>query len=196
MSESTGPGLVSRKMVHDGRIVRLSLDTVRFPDGESGTLEMVDHPGASLVVPFVDPPTSEDPRILLLRQYRYAAGGELFEVPAGMPAADDESWAACARRELTEETGRTAGDLRYLTRIHTTPGFTNEVIHLFAAAELGEGVAQPDRDEYLEVVVVRFGEALARIREGGITDSKSIAAILFFTAFPGVWDERREPPRR
>lgn len=196
MSDATKPGLISREMVHDGRIVRLSLDTVRFPDGSSGVLEMVDHPGASLVVPFVDTPTRDDPRILLLRQFRYAAGGPLYEVPAGMPASAEESWEACARRELTEETGKTAGILRYLTRIHTTPGFTNEVIHLFAAAELGDGLALPDDDEFIEVVVVQFGEALEWIRSGQITDGKSIAALLFFATFPDSWEEDRRPPPR
>lgn len=196
MSDSIEPGLVTREVIHRGRIVRLSLDTVRFPDGESGVLEMVEHPGAALVVPFVDPLTADDPRILMLRQYRYAAGGLLLEVPAGMPGTDEESWEACAARELVEETGRTAGHLRYLTRIHTTPGFTNEVIHLFAATELGEGVARPDDDEYLEVIVVRFGDALQRIRHGEITDAKSIAALLYLATFPEVWEETRAAPPR
>jgi ADP-ribose pyrophosphatase len=189
--------LVSRASVFDGRIVHLSVDTVRFPDGGTVSLETITHSGASAVVPFLDDPTGRDPRVALLHQYRYAAGGRLYEVPAGMPASPRESWVECARRELSEETGFEARELRYLTRIFTTPGFTNEVIHLFAAAGLTPGVTRPDRDELFEVTTVSLSEAVEWIRDGKIVDGKSVTALLFVSAFRReVWTQDRPAPER
>jgi ADP-ribose pyrophosphatase len=191
------PGRLSRKSIYDGRIVHLSLDTVRFPDGETGELELITHPGASAIVPFLDPPDSTDPRIVLIRQYRYAAGGEIFEVPAGIPLSSAEGWQECARRELTEETGYEARELHYLTRIYTTPGFTDEVIHLFAATHLSPGRMNRDADEFIEVVPLPLSQVLAKVRAGEIVDAKSLCAILFAATFHGVgWPEGRLPPSR
>ena len=189
--------LLGRREIWDGRIVRLTLDRVRFPDGREGELEFVRHAGASAVVPFLDPPCDGDPRVVLLRQYRYAAGGNLFEIPAGMPDGPEEPWEHCAHRELEEETGLRAGDLRYLTGILTTPGFTDEEIHLFAATELRNGVVHRDTDEYIEVVEMPFSQALARIRSGEIVDAKTLSALLFLQAFlPDVWNHAPVPPPR
>jgi ADP-ribose pyrophosphatase len=191
------PPLLERREIWNGRIVRLSLDRVRFPDGKEGELELIRHAGAAAVVPFLDPPSDPDPRILLLKQYRYAAGGRLLEVPAGIPLDGEEPWERCALRELEEETGRRAGDLRYLTRIYTTPGFTDEVIHLFAATELREGREAPDADEYIEPVVMPFSRALEGIRSGEIVDGKSMAALLFLRAFlPDAWHHPLPVPAR
>jgi len=190
--------LLHRQEIWDGRIVHLTLDRVRFPDGREGELEFIRHAGAAAVVPFLDSPSDPDPRIVLLRQYRYAAGGSLFEIPAGMPAGAGEPWEECARRELEEETGWRTADLRYLTRIYTTPGFTDEEIHLFAAAGLEDGAVHRDSDEYIEVVEMPFSQALDRIRTGEIVDAKTLSALLFLRVFlPGAWDEASSaPPRR
>ncbi|MEZ4415539.1 MAG: NUDIX hydrolase [Gemmatimonadota bacterium] len=178
------PGRIGRREVHSGRIVRLSVDTVRFPDGSVGELELVRHRGASCVVPFLDAPgTVTDPRIVMLRQYRYAAGGEMWEVPAGMPAFDGEDWEVCARRELEEETGYVAGQLRYLTRIHTTPGFTDEVIRLYAAWDLSDGRTERDSDEFMEVVSLPWSRVESLIREGAVTDAKTLVSLLFVGRF-------------
>lgn len=196
-------GRLSSRVVYDGRVVHLSVDRVRFPDGSEGDLELIRHPGAAAVVPFVDPPESPDPAILLLRQYRYASGGYLFEVPAGLPQGADESWAECGRRELAEETGYTAARLDYLTRIFTTPGFTNEVIHLFLATGLSAGDAVRDPDEFITVQALPLSRAVDMVRTGEIVDCKSVAALLYTAAFrrsaaaePAVprGDDRR-PPR-
>lgn len=178
-----GPGRIGRQPVHAGRIVNLSVDTVRFPDGSTGELELIRHRGAAAVLPLLSPPTEPDPEVLLVHQYRYAAGGYVYEVPAGMPDRDGEPWEDCARRELEEETGRQAGELRYLTRILTTPGFTDEVIHLYAAWDLSRGESRLDRDEFVEVVQVPFSRAVAWVEDGTIVDCKSIATILYADRF-------------
>lgn len=178
-----GTGRLSRTVVHEGRVITVGVDEVRFPDGSDGVLDLVEHAGASAIVPFVDPPDAEDPRILLLRQYRYAAGGYLFEVPAGMPSRPGEPWDECARRELEEETGFRAGRLEPMTRIYTTPGFSDEVIHLWAAWELSRGASNHDEDEFLDVIEIRMSEVMERIRDQQILDAKSLVSLLFAQQF-------------
>jgi ADP-ribose pyrophosphatase len=169
--------------VYRGRIVDLGVDTVRFPDGSTGTLEMVRHVGASAILPVLDAVNADDPRVILVRQYRYAAGGVIWEVPAGMRDAADVDWRACAARELEEETGYRARRLEYLTRIHTTPGFTDEVIRLFLATDLEAGQVDRDIDEFMEVRPLPFSQALELVRDGEITDGKSVAVLLYAAAF-------------
>ncbi len=183
------PGRLETRMVHDGRIVHLSVDKVRFPDGSTGELELVHHAGAAAVLPVVGSLADPDPEVLLLRQYRYAAGGYLWEVPAGMPREPGEPWDECARRELEEETGRKAEVLEPLTRIFTTPGFSDEVIRIYLATGLSEGTSELDEDEFLEVVPVPLSEAVAMVERGEVADCKSIAAILYVAHFrrAGRW---------
>jgi ADP-ribose pyrophosphatase len=170
------------RRIYTGRVVRLDVDTVRFPDGSTGQLELIRHPGAAAIVPCASDPPGADPTILLIRQYRYATGGELWEVPAGTldPGEDPE---ACARRELLEETGVTAARLQRLTSIWTTPGFTNEVIHLYLATGLTSGEPSRERDEFIEVVPQPLSRVLALIRDGEIRDAKTVAAILYMAGF-------------
>jgi ADP-ribose pyrophosphatase len=177
------PGTLGSRVVHDGRIVHLSVDTVRFPDGSQGELELIRHAGASAVLPVVGRLNDVDPEVLLIRQYRYASGGYMYEVPAGMPDAPGEPWEDCARRELEEETGFRAGSLTPLTRIYTTPGFTDEVIRLYLAEELSPGESRLDDDEFVEVVRVPFQTAVEWVGEGRIVDAKSICTVLFAAQF-------------
>lgn len=183
MSDPTEPGRLSSRMIHDGRIVKLSMDKVRFPDGSDGDLEMIRHPGAAAVLPVVGSLDEDDPEVLLLRQYRYASGGYLWEVPAGLPDAPGEAWDECAHRELEEETGYRASTLIPLTHIFTTPGFTDEVIRLYVGTGLTEGNVRLDDDEFVEVVRVRFSQSVEMVRNGEIVDCKSVATILYAAAF-------------
>jgi ADP-ribose pyrophosphatase len=173
--------LASRR-IYAGRVVRLDLDTVRFPDGSTGELEVIRHPGAAAIVPCASEPRGQDPTILMIRQYRYAAGGPLWEIPAGTldPGEDPE---ACARRELLEETGVSAARLERLTSIFTTPGFTDEVIHLYVASDLTTGEPSRERDEFIEVVPQPLSRVLALIRDGEVRDAKTIVAILYMAGF-------------
>ncbi|CAN5852489.1 NUDIX hydrolase [soil metagenome] len=176
-------GLIESHAVHQGRIVDLSIDTVRFPDGTTGELEFIRHSGAAAVLPLLDSREAADPLILLIRQYRYAAGGFLLEVPAGRPSQEGEDWELCAARELEEETGLVAGRLTRLTSILTTPGFTDERIHLFLAEELRPGTSAPDHDEFIELVHMPLSEAIRLVQTEEIVDAKSICTILFAAGF-------------
>jgi ADP-ribose pyrophosphatase len=181
--QPTPPGLVERRPLHKGRIVDLSIDRVRFPDGSIGELEMIRHSGAAAVLPVLSDPAGVDPQILLIRQYRYASGGYMLEVPAGRPDHEGEPWETCARRELEEEAGLIAGELTFLTMIYTTPGFTDERIHLFMATELRAGTAKLDDDEFVEPVVMPLSRALELVRTGDIRDAKTIVTLLFAAGF-------------
>jgi ADP-ribose pyrophosphatase len=173
---------LASKRIHAGRVIDLNADTVRFPDGSTGELEIVRHPGAAAVVPFASDPFGADPTILLIQQYRYATNGSLIEIPAGRlnPGEDPQ---ACAERELREEVGVTAGRLERLTTIWTTPGFTDERIHLFWASELTAGQHAREPDEFIEVTPRPLSEVLTLIRTGVINDSKTALALLFVAAF-------------
>lgn len=177
------PGLISSERIHDGRIVHLSIDTVRLPDGSVGKLEMIRHSGAAAVLPLLGSRDDPDPQILLIRQYRYASGGYLLEVPAGRPDVAGEDWEVCARRELEEEAGYTAGRLTPMRGIFTTPGFTDEFIHLFLAEDLRPGVTAFDHDEFIESVELPLSAALEAIRTGEITDAKTVACLLYASTF-------------
>ncbi len=176
------PGKVSSRRIHTGRIVHLDVDTVRFPDGSTGELEMFRHPGASAVVPFLSDPAGADPQVLLIRQYRYASGGYLYEIPAGRLDAGEDP-ADCARRELKEETGCSAERVDRLTTIFTTPGFCDEQIHLFMAVGLTQGEHAREKDEFLEVETMPLSRALGMIESGEIRDSKTVVGLLYAAGF-------------
>jgi len=173
---------LAHRRIYTGRVVQLDVDTVRYPDGSTGEMEMLRHPGAAAVLPFASDPRGADPTVLLIRQYRYATGGALFEIPAGRldPGEDPEH---CARRELQEEVGVTAGRLERLTTIWTTPGFTDERIHLFWAADLAAGAHAREADEFIEVVPKPLSEVLGMVRNGEICDGKTVVAILYMAGF-------------
>lgn len=179
---NSSPDRINSERVFDGRIVKVDLDTVRAPDGSEMLLEMVRHRGASAIVPLLSDPDAEDPSILLIRQYRYATNGTIWEIPAGVLDPGEEP-IDCARRELLEEVGAEAKNIEHLTTIYTTPGFTDEQIHIFLATGLTIGDTAHELDEFIEVEARPISKILEMIRDGELIDSKSIAALLYVAGF-------------
>ncbi len=163
--------LLSTIRVHAGKVLKLDLDKVALPNGRTIELEILRHPGASAVVPLKD-----DGKVVLIRQLRHAAGGFIYEIPAGKldPHEDPKD---CAARELEEEVGYRAGSLELLTSIWTAPGFTDEVIHIYRGTKLEGGKQQLDQDEILEIVEWSLEEAIAKIQDGTIRDAKTIIGL-------------------
>ena len=155
-----------------GAWLEVVTESVRLPNGNSIDLDIVRHPGASAVVPFV---TNDE--VLLIRQYRYATGGELWEVPAGKLDAGEDAL-TCARRELEEEAGQRAGRVEALGPMWASPGFTDEQIHLFAAFDLEPVPQRLEADEVIELEQMPFGQALEMVWSGEISDAKSQLALL------------------
>jgi ADP-ribose pyrophosphatase len=162
---------MASRPIYAGRVVNLNLETVTLPNGATVELEVIHHPGAAAVVP-----VREDGAVLLIRQYRHAVGGYIYELPAGKldPGEDPKD---CAARELEEEIGFTASSLEHLVTFYTTPGFTDEVIYVYHASGLMPGRQKLDTDEVLEVVAFPLAEALAKIRDGTIRDGKTIVGL-------------------
>jgi ADP-ribose pyrophosphatase len=162
---------VSEHLIHESRVGRWVAETVDLPNGRVVTLETLRHPGAAVVLPFV----AED-RILLIRQFRHAAGGYLWEAPAGKLDAG-ESPETCARRELEEETGYRAGRLEKTGEILSTPGFTDERLHLFCAWDLTRGRIAHEEAEVIEIHEIPLAEALAMVDRGDLIDAKTIVSL-------------------
>ncbi|MFM7840805.1 MAG: NUDIX hydrolase [Nitrospira sp.] len=157
--------------IFKGKVVTLNLETVTLPTGATVELEVVRHPGAAAIVPMKDTRT-----VVLIRQYRLAAGGFIYEIPAGKlyPGEDPK---LCAERELEEEIGYRGGTIKPLETFFTAPGFTDEVMHLFLATNLVKTKQKLDHDEVLEVVDMSLDEAIAKIRDGTIRDAKTIVGL-------------------
>jgi len=163
---------MGERKVQRGAQFELVTEAIELPNGRTVDLDLVRHPGAAAVVPFLD-----ENRILMIRQYRFATGGEILEIPAGKldPGETPET---CAARELLEETGYRAGRLEKLGAIWTSPGFTNEVIHLYSAFDLEVAEQQLEPDEIIELVPMTLTQALETIRRSAIFDAKSATALL------------------
>lgn len=176
------PECLNSRRIYTGRIVTLDVDTIRAPDGTELSLEMVRHPGAAAVVPLLSDPSAEDPSVLLIQQYRYATNGTIWEIPAGLLEPGEDP-VACARRELQEEVGSEAAELTHLTTIYTTPGFSDEQIHLFLATDLRVGKTAHEADEFIEVAARPISRVLEMIRDREIVDAKSIVALLYVAGY-------------
>jgi ADP-ribose pyrophosphatase len=170
------------QQIYSGRIVDLRVERVTLPNGTAVDLELMHHVGAAAVVA-----ADDERRVTLIRQYRHAAGGYLWEVPAGLLSPADEPPAACAARELAEEAGLEAAELRHLGTIFTTPGFCDERIHLFLARGLREVPRAHEADEVIaEVTRVPIARALEMVRDGDIVDGKTICALHLAAGALGV----------
>jgi len=163
---------LSSKQMFSGNLLKLRVDEVLLPNGRKSTREIVEHPGAVAVVAI-----TENDEVLMVRQYRKAIERELLEIPAGK-LEEGESREVCVERELMEETGYFPNELTYLTSFYTSPGFSNEILHLFIAKNLIKKSRDADFDEYLQAEKVPFEEAINKIRTGEIVDSKTITGLL------------------
>ncbi|OAT81741.1 NUDIX domain-containing protein [Desulfotomaculum copahuensis] len=168
---------LSSQLVYRGKVLNLRLDTVLLPNGCTGMREVVEYAGAVAVVAL-----GGNGGVYLVRQYRYPVKRELLEIPAGKIEPAEEPL-ACARRELSEETGLVAARWQQLCSFYSTPGFTNEEMHLFLARDLEQAAQHPDPDEFVQVVEVPLPEALAMISRGEICDAKSVAGLLLAARF-------------
>ena len=173
---------LSARRVYDGRVINVDIDTVRFPNGSTGELEMVRHPGASAVVPFLTDPHGSDPQILLIKQFRHAADAFIYEIPAGK-LEGGEPPIECAHRELREETGCTAETMEHVYTLYTTPGFTDERIHIFMASGLVRGEMKHEKDEFMTVETVTLSRALELVKTGELSDAKTALALLYVAGF-------------
>jgi ADP-ribose pyrophosphatase len=171
---------IQRRRVYKGLAVDFWVDKVRLPDGGTSTREYLGHPGAVAVVPVAE--EGRDPQILFVKQFRYPVKQVTFEIPAGKLSAG-EAPALCVRRELEEETGFAAKKYQKMLSFWPTPAFANEVIHIYVARKLVPGTFNPDEDEFIKPVVMRLSAALNKIKTGRIMDSKTIIALLAFSAF-------------
>ena len=168
---------VAGERVFDGALLKVHRDEVRLPDGGRGAREYIRHPGAVAIVPLFD-----DGRVLLERQFRYPNRRVFIEIPAGK-LEPGEPPLDTARRELLEETGYSAGDWSRLGVIHTAIAYTDEAIQLYLARNLTQGSSKLDQGEFLETFTVPFEEAIAMVRDGRITDAKSVAGLLWVHTF-------------
>ena len=161
----------SVKNIYKGKVVVLNVDRVTLPNGATVDLEVIRHPGAAAIVPMKD-----DETVILIRQFRHAADGFIYEIPAGKlhPGEDPRD---CAARELEEEIGYRASSFELLTSIFTAPGFADEVIHIYKGTGLTKGRQKLDHDEVLNVVELPIEKAIAQIQDGTIRDGKTIVGL-------------------
>jgi ADP-ribose pyrophosphatase len=146
-------------------------ENITLPNGVTTDIDILRHPGAAAIVPMAD-----DGTLVWLRQYRHAAGGYIWEIPAGTLDPGEDPL-ACARRELTEETGFSAKSWQHLGEIIPVPGYSSERVHLYLARDLRAAAQHLDRDELLEVHRIPLDEAIAMVFSGQVVDAKTIAAL-------------------
>ena len=163
---------LSSEKIYNGKIINVRVDTVELPEHKYQKREIVEHNGGVTVAAY-----TENKKILIVKQFRKPAEDVLWELPAGkLEFGEDPK--SCAIRELKEETGYQAANVKHLSSFYTSPGFCTEIIHLFMATDLTKGELQLDEDEYVECFEFTFEEAISMIKSGQIKDSKSITGIL------------------
>ncbi|MFD2611916.1 NUDIX hydrolase [Paenibacillus gansuensis] len=161
---------IETKPIYQGKIISLQVDTVRLPNGNTSTREIVKHPGAVAVLALVDG------KMLVVEQFRKALEKSQVEIPAGKLDPGEDPLDA-ARRELEEETGYRAGSIRLLHSFYTSPGFADEIVHLYLAEDLTVGEVNPDEDEFLEIEAITLEQAQQYMKEWRISDAKTITAV-------------------
>jgi ADP-ribose pyrophosphatase len=176
---------LSSRLVYDGRLLKVRSDTVRLPDGASAEREYIEHPGAVAVIAVTDAG-----ELVMERQFRYPLGRDMFEIPAGKIDPGEDPLAT-ARRELQEETGYTAAEWTHVATINIAIAYSNEHIEIYLARGLRHAQAKLDDEEFLEVFTLPLATALAWVREGKITDSKTVAGLFWAEKIlEGGWSPR------
>lgn len=163
---------IEKKHIYSGNIISVEHITVTLPDGRQATRDIVMHPGASAVVPL-----NEKGEVYMVKQYRKPIEAVSLEIPAGK-LDHGEAPQICAERELKEETGLTAKRITHLVSVHSTPGFSNEILHIYAATGLSEGESCADTDEFISTEKYTVAQLEDMVLKGEITDAKSIIGIL------------------
>ncbi len=163
---------IDEKHIYKGNIIDIYSQTVELPDGRTSTRDIVRHPGASVIIPI-----SDNKELYLVEQYRKPIDKITLEIPAGKLDKGEDPM-SCAVRELKEETGLEAKNIKHIMSIHSTPGFSDEVLHMYVATGLREGQSAADEDEFISTIKLPIEKLIRMIISGEITDSKTIIGIL------------------
>lgn len=163
--------------IYDGRVIKVKVDEVLLPNGKTAKREIVNHQGAVAVLPLTD-----DNKMIAVRQFRKPLERTIVEIPAGKLEKGEDPL-TCAKRELEEETGFQAAEYGHLSSFYTSPGFADEILHLYVATGLREGPPRPDEDEFVEVLYLTLDEAKALHQRGEICDAKTVLALF-------AWENR------
>ncbi|GAA0124740.1 NUDIX hydrolase [Clostridium sp. CTA-19] len=164
---------ISTNYIHKGKILNLKIEEVKLPNGKTSKREIVEHRGAVAILAFKDENT-----ILLVSQFRKPLNETILEIPAGKLEIGEEP-VICAQRELEEETGYKAENLKFLGKIATTPGFSDEIIYIYKATDLYDGTIGGDEDEFIDVKEITIDKLKEKIKNGEVIDGKTIAALGF-----------------
>lgn len=178
---------LSGKTLYRGKILNLRVDDVELPNGRTAIREIVEHAPAVAMLPVLD-----DGTVLLIRQFRYALGRDILEIPAGL-VEEGEPFESAARRELQEEIGFFPETLREMGRIYNSPGFSTELLVLYLAEDLRPSRLQPDDDENIQVVPVAPEDVAPLLRRGDVADGKTFAALAWYLAFARGSDRASAP---
>ena len=173
--------LLKSDILMKGRAFAIRRDTLKTPDGHETKFEIIEHGGSVVIIPI-----DENGNVLLVRQYRHAAGGDLLELPAGT-LDEDEKPEACAAREIREETNMAAGMLKKLGDFYLAPGYSTEFMHVFLATDLSYNPLEEDEDEFLSVEALPVAEAIQKAERGEIPDAKSLAALFLARPYLEKW---------
>lgn len=168
---------VTSESIYNGKVIKVKVDEVLLPNGHTAKREIVEHQGAVAVLPLTD-----DGKLVVVRQFRKPLERSIVEIPAGKLELGEQPL-ECAKRELEEETGYKASNYEHISSFYTSPGFANELLHLFLATGLSDGTVQPDDDEFVEIMHVTLDEAKQLHADGQICDAKTVLAIF-------AWENR------
>ncbi len=164
---------LERRVTFEGKIINMRQDTVLLENGKTALRDVVEHPGGVCVLPL-----TEAGEVIMVKQFRYPYQEILLEIPAGKLEPGGEDPLTCGKRELEEETGMIAEEYLFLGRLYPSPGYCEEVIHIYLAKGLHPGKQHPDEDEFLEVYKIPFQTVLEEVMAGNITDAKTQVAVL------------------